>query len=101
MDVQHKTGIAKRVTGLHVADVPKESERTDRILPGEGGPQSAALATALIKAGWRGIIDVGIFSTPDGFWGLPVDEAAMRAHAGDAALRKNLPSSTREVSPHA
>jgi sugar phosphate isomerase/epimerase len=93
--------IAKRVTGLHVADVPKESGRTDRVLPGEGGPQSAALASALIKAGWSGIIDVEIFSTPDRFWGLPVDEAARRAHAADAALRKKLPSSTREVSPHA
>lgn len=93
--------IAKRVTGLHVADVPKEPGRTDRVLPGEGGPQSAALASALINAGWRGIIDVEIFSTPDRFWGLPVDEAAMRAHAADAALRKKLPSSTREVSPHA
>lgn len=83
--------IAKRVTGLHVADVPKEPGRTDRVLPGEGGPQSAALASALIKAGWRGIIDVEIFSTPDRFWGLPVDEAARRAYSADAALRNNLP----------
>ena len=101
MDVQHKTGIAKRVTGLRVADVPKVSGRTDRILPGEGELQSAALATALLKAGWRGIIDVAIFSTPDRFWGLPVDEEAMCAHAADAALRMKLPSTTREVSPHA
>ena len=83
--------IANRVTGLHVADVPKEPGRTDRVLPGEGGPQSAALASALIKAGWRGIIDVEIFSTPDRFWGLPVDEAARRAYSADAALRKKLP----------
>jgi sugar phosphate isomerase/epimerase len=83
--------IAKSVTGLHVADVPKEPGRTDRVLPGEGGPQSTALASALVRAGWRGIIDVEIFSTPDRFWGLPVDEAARRAHAADAALRKKLP----------
>lgn len=82
--------IAKHVTGLHVADVPKEPGRTDRVLPGEGGPQSAALASALIKTGWRGIIDVEIFSTPDRFWGLPVDEAARLAYSADATLRKKL-----------
>ena len=26
-------------------------------------------------------MDVEIFSTPDGFWSLPVDEAARRAYA--------------------
>ena len=82
--------IAKHVTGLHVADVPKEPGRTDRVLPGEGGPQSASLASALIKAGWRGIIDIEIFSTPDRFWGLPVDEAAKRAYAADVVLRQQL-----------
>lgn len=82
--------IAKQVTGLHVADVPKEPGRTDRVLPGDGGPQSASLASALINAGWRGIIDVEIFSTPDRFWGLPVDEAARRAYAADVALRHKL-----------
>ena len=34
-------------------------------------------------AGWDGALDVEIFSTPELFWGLPVDEAARRAH--DAA----------------
>lgn len=82
--------IAKHVTGLHVADMPRESGRTDRVLPGEGGTQSAALAAALIKAGWSGIIDVEIFSTPRRFWGLPVTEAARRAHAADAALARKL-----------
>lgn len=82
--------IAGRVTGLHVADVPKEPGRTDRVLPGEGGARSAALVAALAGAGWSGFLDVEIFSTPERFWGLPVDEAARRAHAADAALRQGL-----------
>jgi sugar phosphate isomerase/epimerase len=82
--------IAHRVTGLHVADVPREAGRTDRVLPGEGGTRSAAFVSALSGAGWSGFLDVEIFSTPERFWGLPVDEAAKRAHAADAALRKRL-----------
>ncbi len=35
---------------------------------------------------WEGTLDVEIFSTPDGFWALPVDEAARRAYAAVAAL---------------
>jgi sugar phosphate isomerase/epimerase len=82
--------IAKRVTGLHVADVPKEPGRTDRVLPLEGGTKTLELVSALTKAGWTGILDVEIFSTPERFWGLPVDEAARQAKAADAALRKKL-----------
>lgn len=82
--------IAKHVTGLHVADMPREAGRTDRVLPGEGGSNSADLASALINAGWHGMIDVEIFSTPDRFWGLPVAEAAKRAHGADAALARKL-----------
>ena len=44
--------------------------------------------TAFRAAGWDGTLDVEIFSTPDGFWGLPVDEAARRAYAGARALRE-------------
>jgi sugar phosphate isomerase/epimerase len=75
--------IAGRVTGLHVADEPADLERTDRVLPGEGGRRSAEIVQALRGAGWDGFLDVEIFSTPDRFWGLPVDEAARRAY--DAA----------------
>ena len=82
--------IAKRVTGLHVADVPKEAGRTDRVLPLEGGTKTAELVRALMNMGWTGILDVEIFSTPDRFWGLPVEEAARRAHGADAALRHKL-----------
>jgi hypothetical protein len=40
----------------------------------------------LRTAGWDGYLDVEIFSTPDRFWGLPVEEAARRAHAAARAL---------------
>lgn len=77
--------VAARATGLHVADDPG-GERDDRVLPGEGGPRSAEQVRALRGAGWDGFLDVEIFSTPDAFWGLPVDEAARRAHAAARAL---------------
>jgi sugar phosphate isomerase/epimerase len=79
-------GAADRITGLHVADEPAEPGRTDRVLPGEGGTRSAEHVRALVEAGWDGYVDIEIFSTPDRFWGLPVDEAARRAHAAAAAL---------------
>jgi len=77
---------AGRVTGLHVADDPG-GEREDRVLPGEGDGRSAALVRSLVEAGWDGYLDVEIFSTPERFWGLPVDEAARRAHAAAVRLR--------------
>jgi sugar phosphate isomerase/epimerase len=78
--------VALRVTGLHVADVPAEPGRTDRVLPGEGGSRSADLVRALTGAGWDGFLDTEIFSTPDLFWSLPVAEAARRAYASASAL---------------
>jgi sugar phosphate isomerase/epimerase len=77
---------AERVTGLHVADEPAEPGRADRVLPGEGGSRSAEHVRALLDAGWDGFLDVEIFSTPDRFWGLPVDEAARRAYAAARSL---------------
>ncbi len=79
--------VAGRVTGLHVADVPLEPGREDRVLPGDGGPRSAEHVRALVEAGWGGFLDVEIFSTPDGFWGLPTEVAAARAHAAVSRLR--------------
>ena len=78
--------VADRVTGLHVADVPTELDRTDRALPGEGGTRSSDQVAALRAAGWDGYLDVEIFSTPDGFWALPVDEAARQAYAAITRL---------------
>lgn len=78
--------VADRVTGLHVADEPADLERTDRVLPGEGGRKSAEIVRALRDAGWEGFLDVEIFSTPDRFWGLPLDDAARRAYDAGRAL---------------
>ena len=84
--------VAERVTGLHVADVPLEADRGERGLPGEGEPRSAALCRALFDAGWEGFVDVEIFSTPERFWGLSVDEASLRAYAAASALLQTVPS---------
>ena len=90
-DPSDLAAIAHRVTGLHLADMPKEKGRTDRVLPGEGGTRSAALASALLGAGWNnGFLDVEIFSTPQRFWGLPVEEAAISAHSAVAKVRTTL-----------
>jgi sugar phosphate isomerase/epimerase len=83
--------VADRVTGLHVADEPKEPGRTDRVLPGEGGTRSAEHVRALREAGWDGFLDVEIFSAPDGFWALPVEEAARRAYAAVESLAQTVP----------
>jgi sugar phosphate isomerase/epimerase len=82
-DVRRHAG---RVTGLHVADEPTEPSRTDRVLPGESGTRTREVVEALRGEGWDGSLDVEIFSEPDRFWGLPVDEAARRAHAAASAL---------------
>jgi sugar phosphate isomerase/epimerase len=74
----------ERIVGLHVADHPAEVSE-GRALPGEGVTPTRELVQTLRGAGWDGWLDVEIFSTPDGFWALPPDEAARRAHA--AAVR--------------
>jgi sugar phosphate isomerase/epimerase len=75
-----------RITGVHVCDRPPGEGRTDRALPGTLGPRTATLVRAARAAGWDGSLDVEIFSEPDQFWALPVDEAALRAHAAAASL---------------
>ena len=77
---------ADRIAGVHVSDWPAP-ERTDRVLPGEGISRARELVHALAGAGWGGALDIEIFSTPELFWGLPIAEAARRAHAAGAALR--------------
>jgi sugar phosphate isomerase/epimerase len=74
-----------RITGVHVADPPAGGAPGERVLPAPDGP-SAELAAELRAAGWDGSLDVEIFSTPDGFWSLPVDEAARLAYAAAARL---------------
>ena len=75
---------ASRVFGLHVAGPPGEA--AGRTLPGESGPRERELVDALRAGGWDGSLDVEIFSTPDAFWGLPVDEAALRAYSAVRGL---------------
>jgi sugar phosphate isomerase/epimerase len=76
----------RRVSGIHVADRPPDPSRTDRILPGEAGVRARELVDAARVGGWEGSIDVEVFSDPERFWALPVDEAARRAHRAAAAL---------------
>ena len=82
--------IADRVTGLHVADDPG-GDREDRVLPGEGGTRGTEQVRALAAAGWGGYLDIEIFSTPELFWGLPVEEAARRAYRAAATLAQTVP----------
>lgn len=82
--------VAARVTGLHVADEPSEPAHSDRVLPGEGTKRSAERVLALVTAGWYGFLDVEVFSTPELFWSLPVDEAARRAHAAASTLAQTV-----------
>jgi sugar phosphate isomerase/epimerase len=74
-----------RFTGLHVADELPEPLPGVRRLPQADG-RSAELVAALCADGWDGTLDVEIFSTPDAFWALPVDEAARQAFASVSAL---------------
>jgi len=81
-------GALDRVTCLHLADRPtRDIGRDARVLPGEGHGDAAAFVTAFRAAGWDGTLDVEIFSTPDAFWSLPVDEAARQAFAAVSQLR--------------
>lgn len=75
----------ERFTGLHVADELPDPLPGVRALPEPNG-RSAEIVRALRGAGWDGTLDVEIFSTPDTFWSLPVDEAARLAHASVAVL---------------
>ena len=87
---------ATRVAGVHVSDHPGPGPGPGappgtpspgtRVLPGEGVTPTAAAVRALAAGGWHGSLDVEIFSTPEHFWALPVEEAARRAHAAVRAL---------------
>jgi hypothetical protein len=47
------------------------------------------LVRALAAAGWDGSLDVEVFSTPEAFWSLDVDEAARRAHDAVTAVARS------------
>jgi sugar phosphate isomerase/epimerase len=76
---------AGRVTGLHVADKLAPGA-PGRVLPRQGVTHPELLVGLLRAAGFDGYLDIEIFSTPDGFWGLPADEAAGRAAAAAQSL---------------
>jgi sugar phosphate isomerase/epimerase len=76
---------APRFTGVHVADELPEPVPGVRALPSADG-RSAELVRALRAAGWDGTLDVEVFSTPDGFWALSVEEAARRAFTAASSL---------------
>ena len=84
-DTQAVVAAAGRLAGLHVADEPVEPVPGVRVLPVPGG-RSAELLRALHDAGWDGTLDIEIFSTPEGFWALPVAEAARQAYAAASSL---------------
>ncbi len=79
---------ASRFAGLHVADELTDPQPGARALPGAGTGCATELVAALRAAGWDGTLDVEIFSTPEEFWALPVDEAARRAYAAAATLAR-------------
>ena len=74
--------------GVHVADW-REPTRTwaDRVLPGDGVGDLAALIGAIDAAGWDGYYDVEIFSDngsfgdawPDSLWEVPAEKLAVAA----------------------
>jgi sugar phosphate isomerase/epimerase len=76
---------ASRFTGLHLADELPEPLPGVRALPTPDG-RSAEIVRALRATGWDGTLDVEIFSTPDAFWALSVDEAARRAYSSVASI---------------
>ena len=88
-----------RIVGVHISDWPA-LDRADRVLPTEGISHTLELVAALVLAGWDGALDVEIFSTPDLFWGLPVDEAARRAYAAAALRSTDRPVRTPRASDH-
>jgi sugar phosphate isomerase/epimerase len=81
--------LGSRIRGLHVADRLAPG-RGDRVPPTEGVTNPERLVRLLQAEGFDGSLDVEIFSTPDGFWALRVDEAARRAYAGVSALRARV-----------
>lgn len=75
-----------RIAGVHACDWPTDPNQTGRELPGRGSSQTKELIDALALSGWDGYLDVEIFSEPDGFWSLNVDEAARQAYEAISVL---------------
>jgi sugar phosphate isomerase/epimerase len=76
-----------RFVGVHVADWREPTRNwADRVLPGDGASDLAAMIGALDRAGWDGFYDLEIFSDngtfgnawPDSLWDVPAPELARR-----------------------
>ncbi len=83
-------GELHRFTGVHVCDVRDPTRGwADRVLPGDGIADVAAILRALDEAGWEGLYDIEIFSDdgtfgaeyPDSIWAAPPAETLARARA--------------------
>lgn len=82
---------AARVAAFHCSDWPAEADAAaraagSRVLPNPATSPAVPLLRALRAGGWDGSVDVELFSTPDAFWGLPLDEAAALAGAAARGL---------------
>jgi sugar phosphate isomerase/epimerase len=97
----------ERIAGVHVCDV-REPTRSwcDRVMPGEGVADLAAILATLEAAGWNGFYDLELFSDdgtfgdtlPDSLWAVPAPELAERgrqALAGAWARRAQHAGSFR------
>jgi sugar phosphate isomerase/epimerase len=78
---------AHRFVGVHIADWREPTRGwADRVLPGDGVADLAALLGALERAGWDGFYDLEIFSDngtfgnawPGSLWDVPEEELACR-----------------------
>jgi sugar phosphate isomerase/epimerase len=83
-----------RIAGVHISDVRSPARSwCDRLLPGDGVADLAALIGALDAAGWDGLYDLELFSDngtfgthhPDSLWDVPAAELARRGRASCAA----------------
>lgn len=76
----------ERLLGVHVADRREPTRNTnDRVLPGDGTIELAAILRAVHAAGWRGAYDLEIFSDldlPDSLWAAEPHDVLRRGLAG-------------------
>jgi len=70
-----RAGAAKRILGFHICDwlVPTRDILLDRGMMGDGVIDFRAVGAMIDKAGYRGLIEVEIFSAAD-WWKRPGDE---------------------------
>jgi len=96
-----------RLAGVHVCDVRSPTRGwADRVLPGAGIAELPRLLRALEAAGWRGLLDLELFSDdgsfgasyPDSLWRLEPGELADR---GRAALLAAWESRGADLNDHA